>query len=229
MSQVQLSFRIAQVLVRRLVIPIFTDLRVTGLEHVPKTGPFIMACNHFSMTEVPIFFAVLPRRPRTMAKLEVMNSLFIGPLGRWVRAIPVKRNGFDRAALRTAAEVLADGDAFGIFPEGTRSKTGRLLKAQPGAGLLALRSGAPVLPIAFYGTDKIFEGDRPHFRHRSSMSIGPLLTAEELKQAGGPAEATEIIMRRIARMLPPSARGEYGEQPTPTTSEDQPASQAAKL
>jgi len=212
MSHEQRSFKVARLVVRRLIIPLFADFTVTGLENTPRTGPFISAANHQSMLDIPILMAVLPRRPSIMAK----DSLYFRGshwFWRWGDAIPVRRDGMDRKALRSAAERLHAGIPFGIFPEGTRVRDGSLGAGKAGAGMIALRSQAPVLPVAFAGTAGILRGNRPHLRPRVTMTVGPPIAHEEIAAAGGPQAATDLIMHRIAALLPPEARGAYAEVP----------------
>lgn len=208
MSHEQRSFKIARVVVRRIVIPLLADFTVTGLENTPREGAFIAAANHQSMLDIPILMAVLPRRPSIMAK----QSLYIPGLRwfwRWGDAVPVRRDGMDRKALRAAEERLKQGIPFGIFPEGTRVRSGGLGAGKAGTGMIALRSQAPVLPVAFIGTAGILRGHRPHFRPRVTMTVGTPIAHEELAAAGSPQAATDLIMRRIAELLPPDSRGIY--------------------
>lgn len=211
MRHESLSFVTVRWIVRRMIIPLFMDLRVTGLDNTPKTGAFIAASNHISMVDVPVIMAVLPRRPSLMAKSDLYRYRFLHWFWRWGGAVQVNRNVPDRAALRLALDLIEKGIPFGIFPEGTRIRAGGLGPGMPGVGMLALRSGAPVLPIALTGTPKVFEGRRPHLRPRVTLSIGAVISPEELRAAGGSTAATELVMRRIAELLPPQVRGVYGQ------------------
>lgn len=131
-------------------------LKITGREHLPKNGPFIVIANHISMWEV--FFIgrlIFPLRTVFMAKSELhdMNKLFNWVL-KCVGSFPVKRGTADIGAIKRALSVLKDGDVFAIFPEGTRNMKldGSLLKFNNGAGYIALMSGAPVIPVLFADT-----------------------------------------------------------------------------
>jgi len=210
MSHEQRSFKVARMVVRRLIIPLLADFTVAGLENTPHTGPFIVAANHKSMLDIPILMAVLPRRPSIMAK----DSLYFRGshwFWRWGDAIPVRRDGMDRKALRAAAERLQQGIPFGIFPEGTRVREGSLGTGKAGAGMIALRSQAPVLPVAFTGTANILRGHKPHLRPQVTMTVGTPIPHEEIAAAGSPQAATDLVMRRIAALLSPEARGPYSE------------------
>lgn len=212
MRHEQTSFVIARRVVHHLVFPLFMDLRVTGRETVPNDGPYIVVANHLSMIDIPILMAEMPSRPSIMAKDTLYNIPWLRWFWRWGDAIPVRRGGMDRAALRAAEAKLAQGIPFGIFPEGTRSKTGVLGPGKSGAGMIALRSRVPVVPVAFTGTPDILRGHRPHLRPRVTMTIGPAIPPEEIAAAGGSEAATELMMSRVAALLPPPMRGADSEQ-----------------
>ncbi|MDP9353344.1 MAG: 1-acyl-sn-glycerol-3-phosphate acyltransferase [Chloroflexota bacterium] len=208
----QTSFVIARWVVHHLVFPLFMGLHVTGRETVPKDRPYIVAANHLSNLDVPILMAEMPSRPSIMAKDTLYNIPWLRWFWRWGDAVPVRRGGMDRAALRAAEAKLAQGIPFGIFPEGTRSRTGVLGTGKPGAGMIALRSRVPVVPVAFTGTPDVFRGRRPHLRPRVTMTIGLAIPPEEIAAAGGSEAATELMMSRIAALLPPTMRGAYDKQ-----------------
>jgi 1-acyl-sn-glycerol-3-phosphate acyltransferase len=135
---------------------------VEGLENIPGTGPVILAANHLSFVDSMIIPIVVPRRVYFLAKAEYFEGTgFRGALSRWfftgMGNIPVRR-GQGRSArdsLDTVIKVLADGEAFGIYPEGTRSLDGMLHRGRTGVARIALESGAPVVPIGLVGTDKV--------------------------------------------------------------------------
>jgi 1-acyl-sn-glycerol-3-phosphate acyltransferase len=132
-------------------------LKVHGLEHVPRSGPAIVAPNHLSVHDSTVLLAVLPRVTRFIGKDEYVKNWTT----RWyflaLGNIPVDRSRADSgvAALDAAAAVLRAGDLFGIFPEGTRSKDGRLHRGRTGAARLALRTGASIIPVGLTGTNQI--------------------------------------------------------------------------
>lgn len=133
-----------------LLARVLFRLTVTGGEHVPTHGPVLLASNHPGFLDGPLIFSLSPRAPRLLAKAE----LFFGPLTRaltWLDQIPVRRGTADRLALRAALESLAEGRAVGVFPEGTRG-AGTFEDLNDGLAYLAVRSGAPVVPIAILGT-----------------------------------------------------------------------------
>ena len=148
-------------------------LRVHGTEHVPREGAVLLAGNHTGFLDGPLVYALAPRPASFLAKSE----LFVGPLARalgWLGQIPVHRGRPDRTALRTGLDVLAAGGALGVFPEGTRG-AGTLEEVSDGLAYLALRSGAPVVPIAVLGpAEALPKGRRlPTWRAPVHVVFGP--------------------------------------------------------
>lgn len=135
---------------------LFYRIQVEGLEHIPTEGGAIICGNHFSMND-PIIVGITANRPVAfMAKQELFTIPVLGGIVRGLGAFPVKRGKPDMAALKTSLKVLKEGGCFGIFPEGTRSRTGQLAKPEPGAAFLAIKSGAPVIPVGITSTYKLF-------------------------------------------------------------------------
>ena len=133
--------------------------RTSGIENVPAGG-VIIAANHISLWDPPVIGTALPRKVHFMAKEE----LFANPVFGWIisklGAFPVKRGAADRTAIRTALRLLENGSILAIFPEGTRSKDGKLGSPEAGLALLALKSGVPIVPAAIIGTNKIFRDNQ---------------------------------------------------------------------
>lgn len=136
--------------------------KVIGLRNVPVTGPVILASNHLSFSDSIFMPLVVPRKVTFLAKSEYFTAP--GPKGLLKKLtflalgqVPVDRSGGRRseAALITGLKVLSDGNCLGIYPEGTRSPDGRLYKGRTGLVRLALESGAPIIPVAMFDTDKI--------------------------------------------------------------------------
>ena len=193
------------------------SLRLIGVENVPQDGPLLVASNHLSNADPIILEAAFPRPLFFVGKSE----LFRNPLFRWVLlrfgGIPVERGTPDRAAIRRARAVLEQGIALGIYPEGVRSRTIALLRGLPGAGLIALQSNAPVLPVAIYGTEFFpVNGEIPPRRPKSlprgiTVRFGsPFRVPERVDGKRVTAdEATHLIMVRIAELLPERYHGVY--------------------
>lgn len=134
------------------IFRIFFRLRGYGQENIPKTGPVVIAGNHISYLDPPMIGAVATRRVNFMAKEELFVPI-IGPIFRNLGAFPVKRGGADRAAIKHGIELLENEKVLAIFPEGTRSKTGKLGKLEPGALMMAAKVRAPIVPTAIIGSD----------------------------------------------------------------------------
>ena len=196
-------------------------IEVVGRERVPRRGALIVASNHLNNADPPVLTIISPRRLVFMAKYEALRWPIIGLLIRLSGAFPVRRLEADIGALRQASRVLHEGEVLAMFPEGTRSKEGGLGSAYPGTAFVALRTGTPILPIGITGTETIgfprvlFDAVRLR-RARVRVVIGdpfflpPVsrITAEEV------IHCTDVIMDRIASLLPPSYRGQYGETDT---------------
>lgn len=140
-------YRVVRGILRPFWLLLFR-MRVTGLDKVPTSGPVILCCNHFLWAD-PISMAVaVPRTVHFMAKEELFHAPVLGPLMGPLGALPVKRGTADRASLKQALAVLEEGGVFGIFPEGTRSRTRQLLRPEPGVVWIAVKAKAPLVPMA---------------------------------------------------------------------------------
>lgn len=135
-------------------LKVFYGLRVEGIENFPREGPVLLACNHRSNMDPVAVGCALQRPIHFMAKEELFKIYVL----KWIitqwKAFPVKRGGGDRKAIKTALDILKENGIVGLFPEGTRSKTGELGPAHPGVGLLAVKGNCPVVPVALLGTQK---------------------------------------------------------------------------
>lgn len=200
---------------------------VVGRENVPLEGPVIIASNHLNNADPPVVSLALPRYPMFMAKREMITWPILGAAFRIFGAFPVRRGGADLSAIRTAAEVVNDGNMLVMFPEGTRSRTGGLTKGHPGTALIALRTGAPIIPIAVTGTEQItwpWVFIKPRSIKHIKITLGEPFTLPPVEKINSEAatEATELIMRKIAELLPPEYRGVYAdtvEEPATTSVE----------
>ncbi|HET7142145.1 MAG TPA: lysophospholipid acyltransferase family protein [Candidatus Limnocylindria bacterium] len=201
-------------------------LRIEGLENVPAEGGALVISNHLHNLDPIILTAALPRPLQFMAKQEIFPVPVVGWIARQAGAFPVDRGGADRAAIRKAGALLAQGSLVGIFPEGTRSTTGGLMAPFPGSALLALRSGAPILPTAIYGSETLpFNGAKGRRRRQGGrevvVRIGQpfhLPPRERGESHQGMAELTEAMMREIVKLLPPQYHGIYADAPQPRES-----------
>jgi 1-acyl-sn-glycerol-3-phosphate acyltransferase len=200
----------------RVVVRVLARWEVEGRARVPLEGAVVLVCNHLHLLDPPLVAASMPRRVHTMAKRELFETPLVGwtmwPYG----AIPVRRFSADMGALRAARNLLRRGDAVMMFPEGTRSKDAQLHPALPGAAMVALLAGVPVLPVAVTGTDAVrlprdlvgwLRGRRP----RLSVTFGePFALPMTNADTQAAEEATDLMMRRVAALLPERYRGAYG-------------------
>ncbi len=193
-----------------LAFHLTSRIHLRGLYNVPRQGAFIIASNHLAWTDIPLVPLHLHRKVVYMAKEEYFSSK-IAWLVRFLGAFPVKRGEADRQALRAGEEQLKKGNILVIFPEGTRSRTRTMAAARAGMGLIALRTGVPVIPVAIWGSENALKklGAPVTISYGQPMVLTPKgkkITREDID------EATEKIMRKIAEMLPPEYRGVYAEQ-----------------
>lgn len=224
----------------RLLFRVGLKLEIEGLEHAPPGGPLIIIGNHFSIFEAPLLMIFLPYGDRVtwLAATELQESRILKALIRLFHIIPIWRGQPDRAALHRASEWLAAGGVVGIMPEGGVDETLRhlttagvqtglhggpnsrldpqLITPRPGAAYLAVRTGAPVLPTAFLGSEKIMHNLRRLRRTPVRMIVGPVfgpLTIDPaLPKAERRAQLDEMgheMMRQMAALLPLENRGPY--------------------
>jgi len=190
-----------------------THCQVKGRENIPSQGPMLIVANHLSLADPPLLGVSLSREVIFMAKKELFRfrliGYFIGSLG----AFSVHRERLDRKAMRQAYQVLADGLALVMFPEGTRSRSGRLRPAFSGPALIAMHSGAPILPVGIIGTEKIRGVTWLLRRPQITVNIGHPFYLPTVSSRLTKAELTELtnsIMGHIAELLPLKYRGDYG-------------------
>ena len=192
-----------------------------AVDEIPRDGPLIIAANHASNFDAPVLGAwLIPRLGRRIHWLG-KRELFAWPIVGWVAANggvhPVDRDSADVEAFRLASRILDGGHILFVFPEGTRSPDGALREARDGVALLALRSGAPIVPIGIGGSNRVWpKGQRfPHPGGHVVVRIGrPFRPADELPPGAdrktAKALTTRLIMERIAALLPVRQRGVYG-------------------
>ena len=138
----------------RVITLILWRLEARGAEQVPRTGPLLLVSNHISVLDPPLIGAVTPRPLTFLAKAELFDIPIFGRFIKAVNARPVRRGGSDARALKDALRVLEEGRALLVFPEGTRGPEGVLRAAKPGAGMLAVLSGAAVVPVYIVGSGR---------------------------------------------------------------------------
>jgi 1-acyl-sn-glycerol-3-phosphate acyltransferase len=185
-------------------------LKVEGRDHEPATGPLIVAGNHASVLDPPLIGMCLRRQSTYMAKEELFSVPILGPWLRSIGSFPVRRGTPDRRAIRRSLDVLEHAGVLVIFPEGTRSADGRLRDPEPGAAMIALRTGVPVLPAAVVNSYRILpKGARwPRFE-QVTVRFGPPLAVPKVDGRLDHATLEQWgrrIMAEIERMLPEDQR-----------------------
>lgn len=182
----------------KVLFAIGLRLKVEGTENIPATGPLVIASNHLSLLDPPVLGTAATRKVHFMAKQELFVPV-LGTIYKILGAFPVRRGGADRAAIKHGIDILQSGQVLAIFPEGTRSKTGQLGKAEPGALMMASKARAVIVPACVIGTDFQRQG-----------RIWPKVTVRFGKPLYFPETAvinkellhtmTEELMQRIAQL-----------------------------
>jgi 1-acyl-sn-glycerol-3-phosphate acyltransferase len=205
--------------VLRVAAALLARVTVEGLEHIPAEGPVLVICNHCSNADGMLLMAfVVPAMKRPMGWLGKEEALRWPLFGWGMRqngVFGVRRGAGNLEAFKLAKKVLDDGGVLTIFPEGTRSPTGALQEAKEGATVLAVRSGAPILPIAIVGSHRFWPKGKllPRPRRRMTLRVGePFMLAMPKSDDRHEAlrAATVELMRHVAELLPPDQRGVYG-------------------
>jgi 1-acyl-sn-glycerol-3-phosphate acyltransferase len=214
---------------------------VQGLDHVPVSGPVILASNHLSFADSMVIPIVVPRKVVFLAKSDYFTGTgFKGAMSKaWFEGLgmlPVDRDDSSAAmsSLTTALEVLGRGEAFGIYPEGTRSRDGRLYRGRTGVAHLALTSGAPVVPVGLVGTDQLQPiGSRLPRLAKVTVAFGEPITAAGDYDGIAPGKArrdlTDRIMDAIGALTGQLPAGVYNDigpsaSPAPPPRPDRPSS-----
>lgn len=173
-------------------------IEVSGRGNLPEDGAILVCANHISLLDPPMLEIAVRKHTHFMAKEELFKIPILAQLIRAYGAFPVKRGAGDRQALRKSLELLQEGKTLGIFPEGTRSKTGEVQKGHTGVGMFALRTDAHVVPLAIIGPYRLFR--------KLKVVIGPPINMDDLKQAEKISSeeirlASERIMEHIAELV----------------------------
>lgn len=189
------------------VYKLFYNFRIEGTENIPQDRALVMASNHRSYAD-PVILTMPMKKPVTyMAKEELFKNKLFGWFITKLGAFPVKRGAGDLQVIDDAVGILESGRHLVIFPEGTRSKDGKVGKGKTGVALIAARSGADVLPCGI-----IFEGEKLHFRSKLTLRFGKVIPAEEIAVTdGSPRElkaAKLRIMSAITELVAGSSREE---------------------
>ena len=198
---------------------------VEGLDNVPRTGPVIVASNHLSFADSLVIPIVAPRKVVFLAKQDYFTGTGLKGVAMrtWFRGtgmIPVDRDDTKAAlaSLDIALAVLGRGEAFGIYPEGTRSRDGRLYRGRTGVAHLALTSGAPIVPVGLQGTQDLQPvGSRLPRLAKVTIRFGePIQVAgrfDGVPPGRARREVTDEVMDAIQRLSGQEPAGVYNERP----------------
>nr|WP_290668415.1 lysophospholipid acyltransferase family protein [Ardenticatena sp.] len=195
-----------------LVARTLVEFEIRGRREIPP-GPLLIACNHIGDADPPALLHAMPEPIEYVAAADLWSRPFLPPLLSFYAPIRVRRDGgLTLATIRRVMAALERGERVAIFPEGGISDNARLREAREGVGYLALKANVPILPVAMWGTERLFDDWRHGRRGHIVVHIGepfslpPLNTTRRREQR---AEATQRIMCEIARLLPPEYRGVY--------------------
>ncbi|HYG57535.1 MAG TPA: lysophospholipid acyltransferase family protein [Symbiobacteriaceae bacterium] len=198
----------------------FTTTQVIGRENVPQ-GPCLFICNHLSNADgVTLYRALRPKVVFFLAGVKLQDTVMTRVVANAMDTIPIRPGSPDVEALKRAVETLRHGQSVLIFPEGTRSRTGALLRAKKGAALIARRAGVPIVPVALTGTEKFLPindadmGGENVSRAAVTVRFGRPFTVADLAVVTAEGDddrqaLADAMMRRVAELLPAEYQGEY--------------------
>ncbi|MEK3881475.1 lysophospholipid acyltransferase family protein [Paenibacillus sp. PL2-23] len=176
----------------RVMYTVLFRLQAVGVDNIPKEGPVILASNHISNLDPPTIGVKVPRKVYFMAKEELFKIPVFGALIRSFGAFPVKRGGVSKDAIKSGIALLKAGNVMGIFPEGSRKTPG---SAKKGTAMIAMRSGAVIVPVAIVGGYKLF-------RTTKAVYGKPIYLSEIIDESSPDAldQAMEVVMDRIREL-----------------------------
>jgi len=201
----------------KFLLRISLSWKVDGKENVPSEGPFIMVANHVHLVDPILLISTFPRWINFMAKEELFRYPFLRIIIRWAQAFSIQRRGTiadKQETMNQAKNLLNKGLVLGMFPEGKRNHNGKLLPGKPGSAVIASRMGIPLLPVGIVGTEKLKGTSWLWKRPGIVVNIGQpfklpptngRLTKSQTKSL------TDLMMKKIAALLPRENRGVYGD------------------
>ncbi len=199
----------------RFLTGVLLKVDADQLERIPLKGPIIIIVNHVNLLELPTIYTRIRSDLGTgFSKAENWNNVIYRVLFNNWDVIPIERDALDVSAMRKGFEALEKGRILFITPEGTRSHDGRLQEGKPGVVLMALRSGAPVWPVACYGGEAFFDNLKHLRRTEYHIAVGnPFrVEAHDVRVTGAiRRQIVDEMMYQIAVLLPPRYRGAYSD------------------
>lgn len=194
------------------LVKLLTKFRVEGIENAPLEGRVIFVTNHLHYFDTPVGFTAAPRKGTPIVALDYKKHIF-GWIVSMLGAIFINRGEVDRQALTQAMEVLNDEGAIIMAVEGTRSRTGGLQEGKIGSAYLASRTNSPIVPVAMFGTEKVIPAWKKLRRAEVIVRVGePFYLEEGRHRTEKLYELTDLIMMRLAELLPASYRGVYADR-----------------
>jgi 1-acyl-sn-glycerol-3-phosphate acyltransferase len=209
------TYRCLALFARVAVRTYFPRITVAGAADIPRRGGLIIVSNHLDYADPGVLLARVPRRAVFLAMKDLFDWPVVGLLPRLLGALPVDPRRAEIASLRAALRALDQGLALIVFPEGERSKTGGLQRGFAGAALLAYHAGVPIVPVAITGTERPswpwvlllpLLGPKVTVRFGAPFRLAPVERVDTRAAEVG----IDLIMRRIAELLPAAYRGMYG-------------------
>jgi 1-acyl-sn-glycerol-3-phosphate acyltransferase len=215
---VPIRHRIARAILRpafRLLFHILSPIKITGRKNVPKKGGYLIAFNHVSSYDPPFIIAFWPAVPEAAGAVEIWERAGQSTLARLFGGFQVHRGEFDRQVIKKMLDALQSGRPLVIAPEGGRSHTPGMRKAEPGVAYLVEKTGVPVVPVGIVGTTDDYADRGFHFKRPPlEMHIGKPISLPPVEGKGAARHESlqanaDRIMREIASLLPPEYRGVY--------------------
>jgi 1-acyl-sn-glycerol-3-phosphate acyltransferase len=199
----------------RIGLEVMCRINKEEFKKVPQTGPLLICSNHTGSVEAPIIYTQLAPRPAVgLAKIEAWDNWFLNIVFTAWEMVPIRRGEADMEAMRKSIDILKQGNILGIAPEGTRNRTGKLIRAQPGVVTLAQHSKAPILPMANWGGEN-FRSNLKRLRRTDfhvnvgrpfHLKLDGLRVNADLRQ-----KIADDIMYQVAALLPEEYRGYYSD------------------
>ena len=189
------------------IYKLFYNFHIEGIENIPQDRPLVMASNHRSYAD-PVILTMPMKRPVTyMAKEELFKNKLFGWFITKLGAFPVKRGAGDMQVIDDSIAILNSGRNLVIFPEGTRSKDGKVGKGKTGVALIAAKSGADVIPCGI-----IFEGEKLKFRSKLTLRFGKVIPAEEIAVENASPKSLKGVKKRIMEAITELVEGPAEEK-----------------
>jgi 1-acyl-sn-glycerol-3-phosphate acyltransferase len=202
----------------RMIFHLLSRVRIIGKENIPASGAYLIAINHISLFEPPFVLAFWPIAPEAVGAQEIWERRMQSSLARFYGGIPVRRGEYDRRLLDTMVGVLNSGRPLLIAPEGGRSHTPGMGQALPGVAYVVSKANIPVIPVGIVGSTEDFlkkalRGERPTLEMRVGKPVYlPEITVKGEKRRLVLKQNTDLIMYKIASLLPPEYQGVYGNR-----------------